>query len=155
MTLAAALLSIALLQPAHSVDPSKTLTLRLRNNTTPVTIAYTSYKIKASHQESQIIGEQESGFAVGDPVTLTFTFPVTPEEEPSLKLQLNKGREILSLVARDVAAYDVKRASVEQVKTTAAVVRELKLSGKGAARTGTLLITCDRVDTSKKIVDVP
>ena len=150
--LALALATTAIANPPN--ETKRTLRMSIEGASQILSIPYVSVDVHSAQSQTNILGNnQESGWAIGSrntPVTMTFDFALAPDEDGStLKLQLNRGRQIFALRAFEETPIDEGHVSVYTYRVTGGLVADLKLSGKPGAMKGTLKITCDRVDMTK------
>src|SRR5579863_356239 len=138
-------------------ETKKTLRMSVEGNRGIITFPYTSVDVHSAQSQTSIISEtQSSGWAIGsnrEPVSLTFQFELEPGDDGStLKLQLNKGRQVNALRAFEDSPYDETRISRFTYRITGGLVKEFGISGKSGSAKGKLVITCDRVDMTKESV---
>jgi hypothetical protein len=157
----ASLLVVSLAMAAAAKAPTgsrNVLAMRLEGRPQPISVAYSKIDVSGHNKKEQSsrVGDQSSGWMIGDPVTLSFDLTVSSDDEASiLKTQLNKGRRIVQFRASEPTAIDSTHDSVYQYRGSEALVGELKVSGKAPSIRASLRITCDRVDLSTITVAVP
>lgn len=133
---------------AASADTS-VLLLRVQGIPTPLRIPYKSFDLKASHVQTSRSFSDEIGSAIGDPVHLIFHFAVRTEDEATYRVELNKGRGIVALLARETSPLDPGHVSFAEYRANDAVVANLSFSGRADERKADLDITCSRVGIKK------
>jgi|SRR5579862_9363385 len=152
-------LSLAMAVAAKAPAGSRNiLVMRLEGRPQPISIAYSKIDVSGRNKKEQSsrVGDQISGWVIGDPVTLSFDLTVSSDDEASaLKIQLNKGRRIIQFRATEPTTLDATHDSVYQYRGSEALVGEFKVSGRAPTIKASLKVTCDRVDMSTITVAVP
>ena len=136
-------------------ETKQTLRMSLQGMRQILAVSFTKVDLSASHIQSSLVGNQESGFALGSadkPATITFDLAIPADDDGSvLRTQLNRGRQILQFRAVEESPLDNGMASFSTWRGTGALVDGLRLSGKLGSMKGTLKITCDRIETAKTV----
>ena len=151
--LALALATTVIANPA--VETKRTLRMRIEGMRQILVVPFASVSLSAPHQNSTIIGNVESGLALGDrgrPATLTFELAIPADDDGSvLKAQLNRGRAIIEFRSVEETPLDNGMASFSQYHGEDALVGDLHLSGSLGSMKGKLTITSDHIEITKKV----